>query len=174
MRKDLDSNLFSKNKLEEFLKIKEINKKPKIAKKLVLITIVINDYNAEEKYNKLNDRIEEMNKKINELNFINKSLLKFHSIKFKDRIKQIAQIIEDIETKPIIEFKNKKMQDNITNLLKHQTRALDIDKVRNLLIFKIIFKNTRGYEEERFDKGKYELTEIKKSFKDYQDKIKMK
>lgn len=62
IRKDLDSNEFSKNKIEEILQFKDKEKnREEIIKKLGLIKIIINDYNPEEIYNRLKEKIEKMN-----------------------------------------------------------------------------------------------------------------
>ena len=62
IRKDLDSNESSKNKIEEILQFKDKEKnREEIIKKLGLIKIIINDYNPEEIYNRLKEKIEKMN-----------------------------------------------------------------------------------------------------------------
>ena len=171
IRQDMDSNSFSKSKLEDFLKSKEINKKPEIVKKLGLLKIVIDEYDAEEIYDKLTERINKMNEDINKLNFIKKSISIFHKVKFKDQIDQIGKIIKDIEDKPIVEFDSQKTKDSITHFeQKYLGLAKRIDDVKNLLIFKIIFGKTRGDEEERFNKGETILNGIKDSFLNHQNK----
>ena len=83
IRKDLDSNESSKNKIEEILQFKDKEKnREEIIKKLGLIKIIINDYNPEEIYNRLNEKIEKMNDIVDRLNFIKKSLSIFHKDKF--------------------------------------------------------------------------------------------
>ena len=163
--KDLESNLFTKNILEDFLG-KEENK-GKIIKKLGLIKIVINGYDPKDKYDKLNQKINEMNITIKELNDIKDSFSIFHRNKFKEQIKEITNLINDIETRPINEYNNQKTQDSIKILLKNKKLSQDINNVKDLLIFKIIFDNILGSDQEkRFYKAQKKLNEINQLFKD--------
>ena len=171
IRQDIDGKSFCKVKLEEFLESKKNDKKPDIVKKLGLIKIVIVDYNGGEVYDKLTDRINIMNQTIDRLNKIKKSLSIFHKVKFKTQINEITKIIENIETKPINQYNNQKMKDSISDVLGYEKLAEKIDIVKNLMIFKIIFANTKGDEEGRFNKGKNELDEIKKSFQTHQKNL---
>ena len=173
IRKDLDSNEFSKNKIEEILQFKDKEKnREEIIKKLGLIKIIINDYNPEEIYNKLKEKIEKMNDIVDRLNFIKNSLSIFHKVTFRDEINNIAKIIEDIEKRPINDFDSETMKNSITDLLKKEEKSKKINKVKDFLIFKIIFKNTKGNDQEaRFNNAHEYLKNIKKSFKNYQEKI---
>ena len=171
IRKDIDSNSFSKINLEDFLQSKDINKKSEIVKKLGLIKIVLDEYNAEQIYENLTERINKMNEIINRLNFIKKSISIFHKVKFKEQIDQIGKIIKDIEDKPIDEFDSQKMRDSINDFEKNfGGLAKRIDDVKNLLIFKIIFGGTKGDEEKRFIKGENILNGIRDLFKNHQIK----
>ena len=173
IRKDLDSNSFSKNKIEEILKSKdnEINR-DEILKKLGLIKIVISDYNPREIYDKLNEKVKKMNDTINELNGIKKSLSIFHQNRFRKEINDIADIIDKIETRPMNEFDSEDMRNNINRIEEKKGLSQEIDKVKNILIFKILFKNSKGADQEvRFSKAKTELDRIKHLFKNYQESL---
>ena len=64
------------------------------------------------------------------------------------------------------------MSKSITNLLEKEDKSKEINKVKNFLIFKIIFKNTKGDDQEaRFNNALQYLQKIKISFKNYQEKI---
>ena len=166
--KDLEGNLFTKNILEEFLGGEENSKN--IIKKLGLIKIVINGYDPKDKYEKLSYKIKEMNNTIKELNEIKKSFSIFHRTTKKSLIQRITNVITGIETKQIYEYDNQKMQDSIKELLENKQLSKDINNVETLLIFKIIFDNTSGPDQEkRFYNAQRKLNEIKQLFKDGTD-----
>ena len=163
--KDLESNLFTKSILENFLG--EENNKDIVIEKLRLIKIVINGYDPKDKYEKLSNKIKDMNEQIKELNNIKNSLSIFHYIKFKEEINNIANKIAEIEAKPINEYDTQNMQESIKELTKNKALCSEVDNCKNLLIFKIIFDNATGLgldQEKRFKRAKEKLSEIKEKF----------
>ena len=170
---ELENNKFSKKKLEEFLKSKEANKKDEIIKKLNLIKIVQNDYNVEQLYDKLIKQINIMNEEIEKLNFIKKSLIKFHKNQYQNEINDINNTIRDIETLPLDKYRKGEIKNSIENLKKdYEELAKKVEKVKNLLIFKIIFDNTKGNDEvKRFETAENSLKKIKDSFINYQSDL---
>ena len=172
IKKDLEEGLISKNKLEQFLKINKNNdkkddigkeeRKEKIIKKLRLIKIVLNEYDPIKKYTQLNNIIENINVNIKELTFIKNSLLIFHRIRYTQEIKKISKIINDIENKPINEYINQKMKDSINELKRYKNLCEKVNEVKDFLLFKIIFDNSQGKDQEaRFNDGLSKLEEIK-------------
>ena len=171
--KKLDDLQFTKGTLEEFL-MKDIKGgkgdsdiKYKIIKKLGLIKIVMPEYDPKDNYEKLNNKITEMNETIEDLTNIKNSLSIFHRTKYKDEINKITKIINDIESKPISEFNNNEMQEDIENLKLPELRKIcaDVDEVKDLLIFRIIFNNSSGIDQQtRFNNGKRQLDDIKNLF----------
>ena len=163
--KDLESNSFTKNTLEEFLGGEENNEK--IIKKLGLIKIVINGYDPKYEYEKLNNKIKEMNNTIKELDEIKNSFSIFHRNKFKEEIKQIVNLINEIKINQINKYDEKNTQDSIKYLLENKQLSQDINYYKGLSIFKIIFDNTTGLDQEqRYYKAKEKLNDIKLLFKD--------
>ena len=175
MRKELEleNNKFSKKKLEEFLKSKEVNKRDEIIKKLSLIKIVQINYNVEHLYDKLIDEINKMNEKIKDLNFIKKSLIKFHKNQYQNVINEINNYIRDIEILLLDKYRKGEIKNSIENLKKdYEELAKKVEKVKNLLIFKIIFDNTKGNDEvKRFETAENSLEKIKDSFINYQSDL---
>ena len=166
----LDNLQFTKSTLEEFL-IKggkeDSDIKNKIIKKLGLIKIVMPEYDPKDNYEKLNNKITEMNETIKELTNIKNSLSIFHRTKYKDEINKITKIINDIESKPISEFNNNEMKEDINNLNLQELKKIcaDVDEVKDLLIFRIIFNNSSGIDQQtRFNNGKRQLDDIKNLF----------
>jgi len=163
--KDLEGNLFTKKELEKFLGKDENSEK--IIKKLGLIKIVINEYDPKDKYEKLNNKIKEMNNTIKELLEIKNSFSIFHNSTKKALIDKIIGIIKDIEKSPIYEYDNKKMQDSIKEILDNKQFSQDINNVKNLFIFRIIFDITPDQgKEKRFYNARKTLNEIKQLFQE--------
>ena len=163
--KDLEGNLFTKKELEEFLGKDENSEK--IIKKLGLIKIVINEYDPKDKYEKLNNKIKEMNNTIKELLEIKNSFSIFHNSTKKALIDKIIGIIKDIEKSPIYEYDNKKMQDSIKEILDNKQFSQDINNVKNLFIFRIIFDITTDQgKERRFYNARERLNKIKQLFQE--------
>jgi hypothetical protein len=185
IKNDLEIGLISKRKLEDFLYKKrkiakkddnkneegkkyESNEKDKneIIQKLGLIKIILNDYDPFIKYGDLIKTITEINTKIDDLNYIKNSLIIFHRNKHIKDIQKITNIINNIETKPIKEFRSQEMKQSIEELLKLKATADEVNKVRDFLLFKKIFEKAQGKDQsERFKDGITKLNKLKDSFK---------
>ena len=185
IKNDLEIGLISKRKLEDFLYKKrkiaknddnkneegkkyESNEKDKneIIQKLGLIKIILNDYDPFAKYGVLIKTITDINDKIDDLNYIKNSLIIFHRNKHIKDIQKITNIINNIETKPIKEFRSQEMKQSIEELLDLRTTADEVNKVRDFLLFKKIFEKAQGKDQsERFKDGIDKLNKLKDSFK---------
>ena len=69
-----------------------------------LIKIILPKYDPIEKYGNYIKVITEINKKIQELKYIKNSLIIFHKNTYSEQIKNLTNIINNIETKTIKEF----------------------------------------------------------------------
>ena len=179
--KNIETKLVSK-KVEEEKKTKDEDKKEKekeiqnkddnneeekkvIIQKLGLIKLVLENYDPIKKYGDLKKIILDENEKIKDLNFIKNSLIIFHRKLYGKQIKELTNIIENIESKPIKEFKTQKMKEDIETLLKLKVISEEIKKVKDLLLFKKIFEKSKGSDqEERFKDAKAQLDKIKNLF----------
>ena len=162
---DLQNNLFTKKELEEFLGGDDNSEK--VIKKLGLIKIVINRYEPKDKYDTLNKKIKVMSDTINDLKEIKESFSIFHNSTKKTLIQKIINTINDIEKSQIYEYDTKKIQDSIKEILDNKKLSKDINNVKTLLIFRIIFDNTPNQEKDkRFYKAQEQLNKIKQLFKD--------
>ena len=160
--KDLEGNTFTKKQLEEFLGGDK--NKDKLIEKLSLINIIIISYDPEDKYMALNEQVTKMNEAIERLNKIKDSLCIFHRNKYKDLISEITITINDIETNSIGNFNSQTMQNNIKKLQSKDELCKEVNKVRELSIFKNIFDNLPGDQERRFKSAKEQLNKITKLF----------
>ena len=178
--KKLEFGKITKRDLERFLNIKKekelnnesVSKNDKIdeyaKEKLGLISLILEDYVAEKSYFEYKNIIDNINKTVDELIKTKDSLMIFHRNTFIEEIRNISKILEKIEKSNISNFKN-----NETNKLvevlknKHKDLIIQIDKVRDFLLFKKIFEDTKGTnQEERFSKAYFKLEELKGKFKE--------
>ena len=168
---DLEKNLITKKQLEEFLneqnaegkkEQKEEYYKNKTIQKLSLIKIIIHQYDAIEKYKYLKRIITDINYDIKELNYIKNSLAIFHKNIYRNQIRNLINIINDLETKKIKEFYTDIIQQDIHELLKLKPLCDEINKVKDFLFFKKIFEKSKGKDEkERFKDALNNLNKIK-------------
>ena len=171
IRNDLETGSILKKQLEKFLILNKNNKKLEIKKeeeeekiiiqKLDLIKLILVNYD----HHDLRGIILNINETIRELKFIKDSLNIFHRKLYEKDIKILTNIIKDIETKSIKEFKTQKMKEDIENLLKLQVICEEINKVNNFLFFKKIFEKSKGKDQgERFADARRQLSTIKELF----------
>ena len=191
IRNDLESETGSitKKKLEEFLNLKqedsqdeyedkakkEVDKKleekkdendekekNKIIQKLSLIRLVLENYDPVKNYGDLKNIVKEINETIKDLNFIKNSIIIFHRKQYEMQIRQLNEIINEIEAEPIKEFKIQAKKDKRDALLGLKQISLDINNVKDFLLFKKIYeKSTGNNQEARYNEAKSKLDEIK-------------
>ena len=162
IRKDMDGDI-NKQKLEEFLK----NGKDNVIKRLGLIKMILEDYDPEKVYYERNENIKEINDDIKALLSIKNSLLIFHRNNYLKEIKNITNIIEDIQKETITNYKKDKTKNTIASLKGLSNVCDDVNSVKDLLLFKVIYDEASGSDQtKRFNKGIKELKEIIKSLFD--------
>ena len=77
----------------------------------------------------------------------------------------MTEIINEIETDPIKEFKIQVKKDKRDELLKLKTISEDINKIKDFLLFKKIFEKSQGNnQEDRYNYAKDKLDKIKNLF----------
>jgi len=90
----------------------------------------------------------------------------FHRNKYNENIKQITNILDDIENSPVIKFKTEDTKKVIESLEKLRPLCDEIKKVKDFLLFKKIFENAQGIDQaERFEDATKKLGELKELFK---------
>ena len=143
-----------------------------IIQKLGLIKLTLEKYDPVYVFNRLEKIIIDLKEKVEKLNFIKESLLIFFRNQHRDDISRITNIINDIETKNICELKNEEMDKSIDKLLKLQTKCDTINKVKDFLLFKELFKISQGTDQgEIFEEAIKKLNELKKSFEENSSNI---
>ena len=194
IKDDIDTGMISKKTLEKFLggdkgaecqyeeKIKNsressdkmCNKIDLTIKKLALIKVIISEFDPLTKYHELKKIRCDINETIEKLKFIKDSLIIYHKNKYRNEIMKIVSIINDIENKPIREFKNQEMKESIKRFLCFMPISDEINKVKDFLFFNEIYKNTQGRDEaKRFEDAVDKLNEIKRLFEKNSSNIEM-
>ena len=168
----MDQGLITKKNLEEFLNIPKNKKEKKddsvVIQKLGLLKITIKNYDPKTSYADLKSNITIINNQIKELSTIKDSIIIFHRNQYNKEIKELTNIIEDLENKPINDSKSQRVTESITNLKnKLNPISKEIIKVKDFLLFKKIFEISQGKEQtERFKDGLTRLKNIKNLFEE--------
>jgi len=143
-----------------------------IIQKLGLIKLTLEKYDPVSEFNRLEKIISDLKEKVEKLNFIKESLLMFFRNQHRDDISRISNIIDEIETKNISELKNEEMDKSIDELLKLESKCETINKVKDFLLFKEIFKISQGKDQgEIFEEAIKKLNDLKKSFEENSSNI---
>ena len=165
IRKDIDGDI-KKKKLEEFLE----NKKDVVKRRLSLIKIILNDYEPEQIFEDLKKKVKCINEDIEILNEIKKYLIIFHQNKHRNDINKMTEIIKDLEEGKIKEYEKQKYKEDIQNLKKLKIYAEQIKKVKDLLLFDVLFNETKGKDQcSRFETALKQLDNFKNLFKEKKD-----
>ena len=94
IKQELDGDI-KKKQLEDFLK----NNESFIKERLGLINFILEGFNADEEYEKLKNKNEEINKDIQKLRYIKDNIIIYYAETFKEIIQKIITIIRDNEKK---------------------------------------------------------------------------
>ena len=146
IKKDLDGNI-KKKKLEEFLK----NDESFIKQRLSLIQLILKGFDPEEIFHKLKKNYVEINKDIEELSFITENIKKYFKERYKDIIRQLIVVINENENMKIQQYI---VGGKIGELIKEcnenhlKEKAEKIEKVRDFLLFNVIYEMNSGKDDE--------------------------
>ena len=164
VHKDLEGEIQIK-KLEEFLR----NKDKQVIKRLGLINIILPDFDSHKEYVRLKETIERIKEDIFELSFIKNSLLIFFRNKHKNEIRNIIIIIKELQESSINNYKSEKTKEGIKNIKRLKDIAEDVEKVKDFLLFKVLYDEAHGSDEgKRFKEALDQLDDIKSLlFSDY-------
>ena len=141
---ELDGDI-TKQELEEFLK----NDQKVVIKRLKLISYIMEGYNPEEVYLKLNNDIKSINDNIKELTDIKNSLLIFHRNIYLKEINDITNIIRDITNKNLKSNRDEKTKENITNIKNKQMICEQVNQVKDFILFKVIYDEAYGSDQQK-------------------------
>ena len=90
------------------------------------------------------------------MTYIKNSLQIFHREKYRKEIKTISRIFKEMEDKRIKNYKTQKMQTTIQTLKNLKSTAVQVEKYKDLLFFKILYDNEYGNDQDKiFQQGKF-------------------
>ena len=157
--KDDIGGKIKKKKLEEFLK----NDESFIKERLELIKLVLQTFEPDEQYQNMKKINEEMNEDIKKLKFIKDNIIIYFKETYKDMIKTLIDTINNNQNKETQQYNKGKMKDVIKQSKELNALAEKIDKVKNFLLFNIIYEMNSGKDENtHFRKAYIELGKIGK------------
>ena len=140
----------------------EIDHDQYVKDKLQLITLIIEKYDPIAKYAEYKKNIEYINEQEKKLKFIKDSLMIYHRNIYIGQINEITNILYEIENSPIYKFKFDQTRESIKNLLIYLPQCLEINNMKDFLLFQKLFENIQGRDQsERFDEAYKKLKELK-------------
>ena len=163
VRNDIEGEI-KKSKLEEFLKIEE----SLVIKRLKLIKLVLPGFNPKDKYEELKNKNEEINKEIEKLKYIKDNIIIYHKEFYQATIKRLIDIIKNNQNKKLSDYKAGSIRELIQEIEKPDDEkgnlkdlANKVNKVKNFLLFNIIYEMNSGKDEnKKFDNAYEELEKI--------------
>ena len=154
IHKDIDGEI-RKSKLEEFLKNDEIKER------LSLIKLSFEGFNPDEQYEELKKKNDEINRNIDKLKYIKENIIIYHKETYQDRIAEMIEVIKSNKNKKIMEYKGGKIRELIKETEGLNELADRIQKVKNFLLFNVIYdKNQRTKEDDHFENAYKTLDDI--------------
>jgi hypothetical protein len=162
IKKDIDGEINKKN-LDEFLNIQESI----IRQRLNLLNIIYDNFNSKEEYQKLKKINDEINKDIKKLSDIKDNIIIYHKETYKTQIKKLIDIIKDNQNKKITDYKQGDIKTFIKELDELEQTVSDVEKVKNNLLFNVIYEdlNVGKNEGANFEKAHDKLENIGKLLK---------
>ena len=100
-------------------------------------------FNPNEKYTQLKKINENINKDINKLKYIKDNIIIYYKETYQDIIKKIIEVIRENKNKKINYYKGEKVRGLIKETYYLQDLSDEINKVKNFLLFEIIYDMIR-------------------------------
>ena len=161
IRDDIEG-LIKKSKLEEFLKIDE----SLVIQRLKLIKLVLPGFNPEEKYEELKAKNEKINQEIEKLKYIKDNIIIYHKEFYQKTIRKLIDIIKNNQNKKLSDYREGIIKELIQEIEKNDDEkgnlkdlADRVNKVKNFLLFNIIYEMNAGKEENISFESAYEQLE---------------
>ena len=165
IRKDIEGNI-KKKKLEEFLKSPENI----IKERLSFIKLLLEGFDPNQEFERLKTKNDNINKDMKDLKFVKDNIIKYYKDTYKDLIKRIMNIMNDNQNKKIEQYQGGRIRELIEECNKLKETANQISKVKNFLLFEVIYEKNRGKtEDEKFVNSYEELNNFIDSLKNNPD-----
>ena len=158
---EIENKKIKINQLKSFFNCEEVFIKEKFNLFLLLKEKHID---VNELYEKLKNVYDEINSKLKDLNYIVSNLEKYHFTFYKKDIEKIKSDITTIESGNWQDYEDRKTSLNIFNELKKE--ADQINEVKQLNLFNILYRNTKGADQKKhFEKALEKLEKISEILK---------
>ena len=132
-----------------------------IKQKLNLVNLIYEEFNSERTYEELKRKNEEINKLISNLKYIGENLKIYHSKLYKDKYHLLFEIIENYQEKSINQLEKVDIKKISEELYFLNELADKISRVKNFLLFQIIYNLTSENDENKnFDNAYKKLENI--------------
>ena len=155
---DIDEQEIDKKKLEEFLG----NPKEIVKRRLALVKLYLDIFEPENSYDKLKRILDSINNDIKELSNIKTLLSIFQRERYQNEIVQMVKIINELEFIKIKDYYRDTYCEPIEKLKALGAIAKQVESFKGFLLFRVIYENTKGNNQEvRFNTAKEELEKIK-------------
>jgi len=141
--KDIDGNIQIK-KLEEFLK----NDESIIKQRLSLLKILDDILNPEDVYRNLKRENEKINDCKRKIIYIKDNIIIYLKEKEKEVIKKLIEVINNYQNIKISEIEGEQMKELFKDISRLEERADIIEKVKNFLLFNVIYDMDLNKDEE--------------------------
>ena len=161
---DLDKLEIEKKNLEKFLR----NPEEVVKKRLGLIKINFEGFGIENILDRLKTILNDINIDIKVLTDIKKILSISQRERYQKEIIEMIEILKKLKNIKIKEYNSDSFIQPISKFKDNfETLAKEVSLVQDFLLFKVIYENTKGNNQEiQFKRAKEKLEEIKKSLTD--------
>ena len=155
---DIDDQEIDKKKLEEFFG----NPEEVIKRRLELVKLSFDKFEPENFYEQLKRTRENINKDIEVLSKIKTSLSIFQRERYQEEIRQIVELINELYNIKLKDYYSEAYCELIDKLKSLEVVAKQTESVQDFLLFRVIYDNAKGKNQEiRFNNAKEELEKIK-------------
>ena len=163
IKDDIINKNIDKQRLEEFLK----NDEDTIKKRLSLITFIFKAFDSNDTYEEFKTDLKNINDEIDILKKTKDNMLLYFKDSEKKLIIELKSIIDDSEKQKINDFnEGGKIFDSIQKCKTKFDKVEYIEKVKDFLLFNIIYEMNKGANETiKYENAKRELEEIGKLIK---------
>ena len=162
--RDIEGNI-TKKTLDEFL----LNENSVIIRKLEIIKLINEDFNPNVEFELLKNKNIEINNGIKKLQYIRDNIIIYHKNGYEDIIKKLENIFKAY-SKLNIEENIRKLNELMKECEKLEMLVDKINKVKNFLLFRVIFEmGTKINEVSNFNYACDKLEEIGRQLKENKD-----
>ena len=146
-----------KSKLEEFLRIEQ----SQAIQRLKLFKLILSGYDPEEEYEQMKNINNKINQQITKFEYIKDNIIIYHKEIFKVTIKELIDVTNNQDKRKISYYLGERIWELNLKIEKLKDLADIVNKVKNFLLFNIIYEMSIYKDEyHKFDMAYKELEKI--------------